>query len=119
MEGKILEWKMQQRKATAILPWNVSSSLCQGYLSLELCPVSFEGLKYPEYRGKLCQLIHLEILQQISILLIEKLPEKQTPTGGLQFQGSHLEDRISTGIIYYFHSLIYTSTVEVLLPLIE
>lgn len=110
---------MQQRKATAILPWNTSPSLCQGYLSLEFCPDSFKGLKYTAYQGKLCELIYLEVLQQISILLMEKILETQTPTGGLQFQGSHLEDRISTGIIYYFHRLTYTPSAKVLLPLVE
>lgn len=117
MEGKIFEWTMQQRKATVISVWNTSPSLCQAYLSMS--PDSFKGLKYPEYRGKLCQFIHLEVLQEISILLIENIPGKQTPTGGLQFQGSHLEGRISTGIIYYFHRLTYTPSVKALLPLVE
>lgn len=119
VEGKILEWKMQRRKATVIPPWNTSPSLCQAFLSIEFCPDSLKGLKYPEYWGKLCLLIHLEVLQQISVLLIEKIPEKQTPAGGLQFQCSHLEDRISTGAIYYFHRLTYTPSVKALLPLVE
>lgn len=48
-------------------------------LIYQLSPDSFKDLKYPEYRGKLCYFFHLEVLQQISILLIEIIPEKQTP----------------------------------------